>query len=151
MKMIKNIFDKLRPSFETGGKMSKMKPLFEAMDNFFFSPDSRTLSAPHIRDPLDLKRYMSMVIIGLLPALMVSFYNYGPLTILPMIIVSYAAGGAVEVIFAVVRKEEIQRRIPRYRPVVPHDPAAYYPALDAGRRGRLRRYRRQGSIRRHRA
>ncbi len=108
MKIIKNIFDKLRPAFGDGGSMNKMKPLYDALDNFCFSPDSTTLSAPHIRDPLDLKRYMSMVIIGLLPALCVSIYNFGILTMLPMIIVSYAAGGAVEVLFAVIRKEEIQ-------------------------------------------
>lgn len=76
------------------------------MENFFFAPSTRTAMAPHVRDPLDVKRFMSMVIVALLPCLAASFYFYG-WRVLPMIIVSYAAGGAVEVIFAFVRKEEI--------------------------------------------
>ena len=55
---------------------------------------------------MDVKRYMSMVIIALLPATFASFYFFG-WRMLPMIVVSYAAGGAVEVLFAVIRREEI--------------------------------------------
>jgi len=83
-----------------------MKPLYEAMENFFFAPPSRTLYAPFSRDPLDIKRYMSMVIIGLLPCVAASLYFFG-LRVIPMIIVSYMAGGVVEVAFAVIRKEPI--------------------------------------------
>ena len=83
-----------------------MKPLYEAMENFFFAPASKALYAPFSRDPLDIKRYMSMVIIGLLPCVAASLYFFG-LQIIPIIVVSYAAGGAVEVAFAVIRKEPI--------------------------------------------
>ena len=106
MKFLQKLFDRTRPHFEADGKFHLMKPLFDAMDNFAFAPSTRTAMAPHIRDPLDVKRFMSMVIIGLLPAVVASFYFFG-WRVLPMIIVSYAAGGAVEVIFAVIRKEEI--------------------------------------------
>jgi Na(+)-translocating NADH:ubiquinone oxidoreductase B subunit len=76
------------------------------MENFFFAPSTTTTGAPHVRDPLDIKRLMSMVIVALLPCLAVSFYFFG-LRLLAMIIISYMAGGIVEVVFAIVRKEEI--------------------------------------------
>jgi len=106
VKFIQQIFDKVRPTFSEDGKLGAFKPLFEAMDNFFFAPSSRTIAAPHARDPLDVKRFMSMVIIAVIPSLIASIYFFG-LRLIPMIIVSYAVGGAVEVIFAIVRKEEI--------------------------------------------
>jgi Na+-transporting NADH:ubiquinone oxidoreductase subunit B/electron transport complex protein RnfD len=106
MKQFLSFLQRLRPHFEEGGKLSALKPLFGAAENFFFGPDTQTKQFPHVRDPLDVKRYMSMVIIGLLPATMASFYFFG-WRILAMIAVSYMVGGAVEVLFAVVRKEEI--------------------------------------------
>jgi Na(+)-translocating NADH:ubiquinone oxidoreductase B subunit len=106
MKPLLRIFEKVRPAFEKGGKFSIFKPVYEAMENFFFAPAATTQTAPLIRDPLDVKRFMSMVIIALLPCLLMSFYFFG-WRLVAMIIVSYAAGGVVEVIFAIVRKENI--------------------------------------------
>ncbi len=106
MKRLLRLFEAVRPTFEEGGKLGFFKPLFEAMENFFFAPSTTTVRAPHVRDPLDIKRLMSMVIIALLPCLAASFYFFG-LRLLVMIVVSYAAGGTVEVIFAIVRKENI--------------------------------------------
>lgn len=106
MKQLLDIFKKVRPHFEEGGKLHLGKSVFDAMENFFFAPSTITSVAPHVRDPLDIKRFMSMVIIALIPALAVSFYFFG-LRFIAMIIVSYAAGGAVEVAFAVIRKEDI--------------------------------------------
>ena len=106
MKFLRGMFDRVRPSFEEGGRLKPLKPVFDATENFFFAPSARTHDAPHIRDPLDLKRFMSMVIIGLAPCVLASFYFFG-LRMLAMIVVSYAAGGAVETLFAVVRKEDI--------------------------------------------
>ncbi len=106
MKFMLRIFDSMRPVFEDGGKLEKFKPLFDAMDNFCFAPASVTLVSPHIRDPLDIKRLMSMVIIGLVPSLAFAFYFFG-WRMVAMLVVSYAAGGAVEVAFAMIRKEDI--------------------------------------------
>ena len=106
MKLLLQLFEKVRPVFEEGGKLSSMKPLYEAMENFFFAPSEKTLHAPFSRDPLDIKRYMTMVIIALLPCVAASLYFFG-LRIIPIIIVSYAAGGLVEVAFAIIRKENI--------------------------------------------
>jgi Na(+)-translocating NADH:ubiquinone oxidoreductase B subunit len=106
VKILLRLFEKVEPAFKDEGKLSSMKPLYEAMENFFFAPGTRTLCAPYGRDPLDIKRYMSMVIIGLLPCVAAALYFFG-LRVIPMIIVSYMAGGLVEVVFAVIRKEEI--------------------------------------------
>ncbi len=106
MKMLLKIFEKVAPNFEEGSKFSSFKPLYEAMENFFFAPSTTASIAPYSRDPLDVKRFMSMVIIGLIPAFLASIYFFG-LQIIPMLIVSYAVGGAVEVAFAMIRKEEI--------------------------------------------
>ncbi len=59
-----------------------------------------------MRDPLDVKRFMALVIIALLPSVAASLYFFG-LRVLLLIFVSYAAGGTVEVLFAGLRKEEI--------------------------------------------
>lgn len=106
MKFLLDIFKTMRPAFEEGGRLSPFKTVFDAMENVFFAPAAVTLSAPHIRDPLDIKRLMSMVIIAVVPSLFAAFYFFG-WRIVSMIIVSYAAGGAVEVAFAIIRKEEI--------------------------------------------
>lgn len=106
MKWLENFFGQLRPTFDDGGRLSRLKPIFVAMDNFFFAPGHGAMVAPHIRDAIDVKRFMSMVIISLLPVLAASYYFFG-LRLLLMIFVAYAAGGAVEVAFAIIRKEDI--------------------------------------------
>ncbi len=105
MKWLSVLLDRFRPLFEEG-KLRPLKPLFDATDAFFLSPETCTEVAPHVRDPLDVKRFMSIVIVALLPATLASIYFFG-LRSIAVIIVSYAAGGTVEAIFAIVRKEEI--------------------------------------------
>lgn len=82
-----------------------IKPVRNAMDEFFRGT-ARLTTTPHIADYLDLKRFMSMVIIGLIPSVLSAIYFWGPRVIL-IILTSYIAGGAVETIFAIVRKKEI--------------------------------------------
>ena len=106
MKWLLKIIEATRPTFEEGGKLQIFNPVFEALEHVFFAPPTRTIGAPHIRDPLDIKRVMSMVIISVIPCVLAAFYFFG-LRFLAMIIVSYAAGLTVEVIFAIVRKEGI--------------------------------------------
>ncbi len=106
MRLVANLLDRARPLFDEGGRLNFFKPVFDAGDAFFFSPATATAVAPHARDPLDVKRYMTTVIIALVPATLASIYFFG-LRMIPVFIVSYAAGGAVEVLFATVRKEEV--------------------------------------------
>ena len=106
MTWLEGVFDRLRPTFSGDGRLHSLGPLFEAMENFVYWPARPTPGPPHVRDALDIKRFMSMVIIGLLPCTAAGLYFFG-WRMLAMIVVSYAAGGAVEVLFACARKEEI--------------------------------------------
>ena len=106
MKLARSLLDRFRPLFEKGRTLAPFKAVYDAADAFFFAPATRTAAPPHARDPLDVKRFMSVVIVALLPCVLASFTFFG-WRVLAVIIVSYVAGGAVEVLFAVVRKEEI--------------------------------------------
>ncbi len=105
MRLLENLFDGLRPKVERG-HLARAKPLFDAMNNFFLWPRTATETAPHIRDPLDVKRYMTMVILALVPTLAAGVYLFG-LRVLAVVLVSYVVGGTIEVLFACVRREEI--------------------------------------------
>ena len=106
MRWVLRVLDRVRPWFETGRAFGRAKPLFDATDAFLFSHAESTVSAPHVRDPVDVKRVMWTVVVALLPALAASVYFFG-LRVLAMVAVSYVCGGIVEVVFALVRKEEI--------------------------------------------
>ena len=105
MSFLERLFDRMRPAVERGG-LARAKPLFDAANNFLLWPRTATTTAPHIRDPLDVKRTMTMVIVALVPALAAGLYFFG-LRVLAIIAVSYAVGGTIEVLFACVRREEI--------------------------------------------
>ncbi len=107
MKWLMNIFDQLRPLFdEKKGKLKALSIVFETAEFIFFYPSDRTKNAPHVRDPLDIKRFMGVVILAMLPCVLAAIYFFGPYVI-AMILVSYIAGGICEVAFAVIRKGEI--------------------------------------------
>jgi len=106
MKFLAKLMDKIRPLFGQEGRLSGLRPVFQAMDNFLFAAPDKTKIPPYGRDPLDVKRYMSLVILALLPCFAASVYFFG-WRVLVMLLVSYAAGGAVEVLFAIIRKEEL--------------------------------------------
>ncbi len=75
--MIRKMLDRIEPMFKPGGKLEKLYPLYEANDTFLFSPDEVTHGKTHVRDSLDLKRMMSMVIVALIPCILMSWYNTG--------------------------------------------------------------------------
>ena len=106
MKWLLKIVDAVRPTFEKGGKLAVFNPVFGALEHFLFAPADRTLGAPHVRDAMDLKRFMSMAIISVVPCAFAALYFFG-WRFLAMVVVSYAAGLTIETIFAIVRKEEI--------------------------------------------
>ena len=105
MRLLEDLFDRLRPKIEQG-PLGRAKPLFDAINNFFLTPKSSAPCAPHVRDPLDLKRYMTMVILALVPTLAAGVYLFG-LRVLVVVLVSYMVGGTIEVVIACIRKEEI--------------------------------------------
>lgn len=128
MKFLLKMHDKMRPLFEKGGKLEKVGPLFEAGDAFLFTPSTVTGKGAHVRDAVDIKRVMITVIYAVLPCFFFGVWNAGHqynlanagapagfvadiirglIVVLPVLIVSYGVGGFWEVIFACVRKHEI--------------------------------------------
>ena len=123
MKFFRNILDKAAPKFEKGGKLEKYYPIYEMADTFMFTPADVTEKGPHVRDSVDLKRSMIIVVLAMLPAFFFGLFNIGYqedasrsiienmliglYATLPILLVSYGVGGLWEVIFAVVRKHEI--------------------------------------------
>ena len=90
-------------------EIKALKPLgavFDAAEAALFGTDETTADGPHCVDGLDIKRYMTIVIIGLMPAVIASVLAFG-FRALAVIMVSYLFGGLVEVTFAAVRKKGI--------------------------------------------
>ncbi len=77
MKFIRSILDKQKPLFEKGGKLELLFPLYEANDTFLFTPGEVSKGASHVRDAVDLKRIMIVVVVALLPCMLMAVYNTG--------------------------------------------------------------------------
>lgn len=77
MKLIRNFLDKQEKHFVDGGKLEKYYPLYETIDTFLYTTGKPTKSDSHIRDVMDLKRMMMMVVIALIPAVFMALYNTG--------------------------------------------------------------------------
>lgn len=128
MKFLLHWLEKAKPLFGPGGRLSRLYPLYEAGDTFLFTPPDVTKGPPHARDAVDIKRWMITVVVALVPCVLFGIFNAGrqynianqvadagffqhlwrgALIVLPIIFVSYAVGGFWEVLFAVVRKHEI--------------------------------------------
>ncbi|MEW5846182.1 MAG: NADH:ubiquinone reductase (Na(+)-transporting) subunit B [Bacteroidota bacterium] len=127
MKALRNYLDKIKPHFQKGGRFEMFHSTFDAFETFLFVPDTVTTKGSHIRDSLDLKRTMSIVIIALIPAMLFGMWNvgyqhalsigaswsfwqtfwYGFLKVLPLIVVSYGVGLSIEFAFAQFRGHEV--------------------------------------------
>lgn len=127
MQLLQRQLKKFESLFEKGKPLAKFYPLYEAIDTFLFTPGKVTNKAPHVRDAIDMKRAMMFVVIALVPATFMGIlntgyqmllaqnlaFNFGQAIglglgkVLPIIVISYAAGGFWEVLFAVTRKHEI--------------------------------------------
>ncbi len=131
MSRLRNFIDKIKPNFEKGGRFAKLHSAFDAFETFAYTPKTVTASGAHIRDAVDLKRTMIVVVMALVPALLFGMWNvgyqhfrtldpsltpaqnlwgnfwYGFLKVLPVIIVSYVTGLAIEFAFAQIRGHEV--------------------------------------------
>jgi Na+-transporting NADH:ubiquinone oxidoreductase subunit B len=124
LKKMKN----MEPLFEKGGRLEKLRSVYDGFATFLFVPDKVTTKGTHIRDYMDMKRTMIIVVIALLPALLFGSYNvglqhtrafgitdwtlmnmfwFGFLKLLPMIVVSYVVGLGIEFVSAQIKGEEI--------------------------------------------
>ena len=117
----------MKPHVQKGGKFHMFHSAFDAVETLFFVPDHVTTKGSHIRDAVDMKRTMIWVVIALIPALLFGMWNVGRLhflsngetadfwqmfgygfwKVLPIIIVTYATGLGLEIIFAQKRGHEV--------------------------------------------
>jgi Na+-transporting NADH:ubiquinone oxidoreductase subunit B len=127
LKALRKLFDNIKPHVSKGGKFEMLHSTYEAFETLFFVPDTVNKRGVHVRDAIDLKRTMSIVVMALMPALFFGIYNtgyqhflslgqvvtfweivlHGALKVLPIVIVSYTTGLAVEFAFAQIRKHEV--------------------------------------------
>ena len=122
MKAIRNIVDKIKPTFSKGGKLGFLHSTFDAFETFLFVPNTTTQHGTHVRDCNDIKRTMITVVVALVPALLFGCLNtgyqvglgltweaffYGLVCILPMIAVSYIVGLGIEFTVAQLRGHEV--------------------------------------------
>jgi Na+-transporting NADH:ubiquinone oxidoreductase subunit B len=149
MRSLRAFLDRQAHHFEKGGRLEKFYPLWEAADTFFYTPASVARGSSHVRDAIDLKRMMILVVIAALPCVFMAMVNtglqanlaidpaksaalqgwrhdvirllgvgyspasslanlvHGALYFLPLYIVTMVVGLTWEVLFAVVRKVEV--------------------------------------------
>ncbi len=132
MKALDNFMQKMKPKAD--GKFPIAHTIWDGTYTFLFVPGHTNKNGVHIRDSVDLKRTMIVVVKALIPCLLFGMYNvghqhflaigeclptdhvcsmfwdkfiFGALKVLPLVIVSYAAGLGVEFIFAAVNKHSI--------------------------------------------
>jgi len=130
VKFLRNIFDSAHKTLNSSEKTKKFFPLVDAFDTLMFTPNHVTNKGSHVRDAMDLKRTMMLVIIALVPCLLFGIYNTGyqhyrvlgeleiisfweiilkgALVVLPLVVVSYGAGLFVEFIFAIKNGHTVQ-------------------------------------------
>jgi len=149
MKALRRRLDRFAQHFEKGGRLQRFYPLWEAADTFFYTPASVTKSGAHVRDAMDLKRMMMLVVIATVPCIFMAIFNtglqanlaidpakagalegwrhdvirllgvgyspqswlangvHGALYFVPLYAVTMVVGLAWEVLFAIVRKVEV--------------------------------------------
>ena len=128
--------EKLRPTFDEGGKLHWLHSVYDGFETFLFTPNTTAKRVgAQIHDGSDSKRTMILVVLALVPALLFGMYNvgyqhllatgelvrggltsalfwkafgFGFLAVLPYILVSYITGLGIEFTVAQWKKEEIQ-------------------------------------------
>ena len=127
MNGLRNFVDKIKPTFEKGGKLGFLHSTFDAFETFLFVPNTVTRNGAHVRDCVDLKRVMIMVVLALVPAMLFGIWNtgyqhslafglewgfwdivlYGLIKVLPLYIVSYLVGLGIEFVSAQIQGHEV--------------------------------------------
>jgi Na+-transporting NADH:ubiquinone oxidoreductase subunit B len=132
MKALRNLVDKVKPTFAKGGKLEKLHWVFDGLETFLFTPGHATERGAHIRDGIDMKRTMSIVITAMIPCLLFGMWNvghqhfaalgqfmelgdgfwdkflFGAIKVLPIVVVSYGVGLGIEFLFTSIKGHPIQ-------------------------------------------
>ncbi len=127
MKALRSLLDNIKPHVQKGGKFEKLHSTFDAFETLLFVPNHTNKNGVHLRDAIDMKRTMAIVVMAVIPALLFGMWNtgyqhfrmlgqevsfweqffYGAIEVLPIVIVSYVVGLAIEFIFAQARGHEV--------------------------------------------
>ncbi len=149
IRRLRKFLDNIEPLFVKGGRLQNFHAIYEMVDTLFFSPPDVTRGSPHVRDAIDLKRVMIMVVFAATPCALIGMWNtgyqantamaamgigtmtgwregvllllgaghdpgsiydnflLGALYFMPIYIVTMAAGGFWEILFAGVRNHEV--------------------------------------------
>ena len=149
MRPLRFLLDRSEPLFREGKPLGRLYPVYEVIDTFFYTPGEVAEGSCHVRDAIDFKRAMSVVLVALAPCVVMAMYNtgflaheamvemgisqvpgwrgivldavaphvvpgtilgnlfYGALYFLPIYIVTMAVGLGWEILFAVLRKHEV--------------------------------------------
>ncbi len=127
MKGLRKFLDNIKPQFSKGGRFAWLHSTFDAFETFLFVPNTTSKSGVHVRDAMDLKRTMSVVILAVLPAFLFGIWNtgyqhfvilgedssfwqnviHGLIKVLPIVVVSYATGLGIEFAAAQIRGHEV--------------------------------------------
>ena len=115
------------PRFEKGGKFWWLHSTIDAFESFLHVPGTVTQKGAHVRDAVDLKRIMIVALLAAVPAALFGMWNvgyqhalatgaapsfwadlwFGFLKVLPLYVVSYVVGLAIEFASAQIRNEEV--------------------------------------------
>ena len=114
--------------FEKGGKFYWLHSTVDAFETFLHVPGTVTRKGAHVRDAIDLKRILILVVIAAVPAALFGMWNvgyqhglatgdtslnilgnwwYGFLKVLPLFLVSYIVGLGIEFASSQIRGEEV--------------------------------------------
>ena len=127
MNGLRNLVDKIKPTFEKGGKLGFLHSTFDAFETFLFVPNTVTKKGAHVRDCVDLKRVMIMVVLALVPAMLFGIWNtgyqhslafgldwgfgdivlYGLVKVIPLYVVAYLVGLGIEFVSAQIQGHEV--------------------------------------------
>jgi Na+-transporting NADH:ubiquinone oxidoreductase subunit B len=77
MKRLRRFLDRQEALFTPGGRFEKYHVLYEMADTILFSPPDVTRGSPHVRDALDLKRVMILVVFAAVPCVLIGIWNTG--------------------------------------------------------------------------
>jgi Na+-transporting NADH:ubiquinone oxidoreductase subunit B len=75
--MLRALLDRVGTHFRRGGRLAALHSLYEAVDTFLYTPADVTAGPSHVRDSLDLKRVMAIVVVALIGPIAMAFYNTG--------------------------------------------------------------------------
>ncbi|PCI94442.1 MAG: NADH:ubiquinone reductase (Na(+)-transporting) subunit B [Flavobacteriales bacterium] len=133
MKALEKFMQKVKP--KSDGKFPIAHAVWDGTYTFLFVPGHTNKNGVHIRDSVDLKRTMIIVVLALIPCLLFGIYNvghqhflaigdclssdhvcdlfmdkflFGAMKVLPLVIISYGVGLGVEFVFAAINRHPIQ-------------------------------------------